>query len=196
MADELRAAALENPYYPVFQAAVAALYADLGFVEPAREAFEALAGQDFAPVPLDEEWLLTMSLLADACAFLGDRARAAVLYDRLEPYANRVAVGATEVAIGSSARALGKLAATLGETRAATRWFEHATTVNQRAGALPWAAHARFDHARLLLADGDRAGAQALIENASAIYRELAMDAWATRCGEAQASPAAPLAHS
>jgi hypothetical protein len=101
VADDLHAAVLENRYYPVFQAALAALYADLGAVEPAQAAFEGLAVGDFAPVPLDEEWLLTMSLLADACAFLGDRQRAAILYERLEPYANRIAVGPIEVALGA-----------------------------------------------------------------------------------------------
>jgi tetratricopeptide (TPR) repeat protein len=192
VADELHAAVLENPYYPVLQAALAALHADLGDTERARAAFDGLAGDDFAAVPLDEEWLLATTLLASACSFLGDRKRAAVLYDRLEPYANRVAVGATEVAIGSVSRALGQLAATLSQTDKATHWFERAARENERAGALPWAAHARLDHGRLLLAGSDLAAAEPLIRNASAMYRDLGMDAWVLRCREAMENRDSP----
>jgi ATP/maltotriose-dependent transcriptional regulator MalT len=106
------------------------------------------------------------------------------LYERLEPFAQRVAVGATEVSLGSSARALGRLAATLGDTGRAAQWFEQAAHVNERAGALPWAAHARLDHARLLLAAGRRPAARQLAENAAATYAMLGMDAWVERCRE------------
>jgi DNA-binding SARP family transcriptional activator/tetratricopeptide (TPR) repeat protein len=187
VAAELQAAAVENPYYPVFQAALAALYADLGDTDRTRAAFDGLAADDFAFVPFDEEWLLLTSLLADPCGFLGDRRRAQILYERLEPYAHRVAAGATEIAIGSASRALGTLAATLGQSDAARHWFERAASENERAGALPWAAHARLGHARLLLAEGDRAAAERLAESASAIYEELGMDAWVVRCREALA---------
>jgi hypothetical protein len=66
--------------------------------------------------------------------------------------------------------------------------FERVASENERAGALPWTAHARLDHARLLLAVGDRAAAESLAEKVSAIYHELGMDAWVRRCREAMAS--------
>jgi hypothetical protein len=120
--------------------------------------------------------------LADACAFLDDTERAAVLYGRLERYGHRMVVGPIEVALGSAARPLGKLAATLGRPEQAAFWFEHAAVENERVGAKPWAAHAELDHARLLLAQGEREAAEALIEKAAASYRSLGMDAWTTRC--------------
>lgn len=179
---ELRAAAMDNPQYPVLQAALASLYADLEDAPAARAAFEVLAGDDFAEVPLDDEWLLATPLLADPCSFLGDTDRAEMLYERLEPYAHRVVVGPLEISLGSAARPVGKLAATLGRTEQAARWFERAAADNERAGALPWAAHARLDHARMLLAEGDRAAADPLLDQAASTYRALGMDAWVARC--------------
>jgi tetratricopeptide (TPR) repeat protein len=179
---DLRSAAAENPWYPTLQAALASLYAGLGDARKCRAAFEALAEDDFAAVPLDDEWLLTMGLLADACAFLGDAERAADLYARLEPYPNAVLVGPIEIALGSAAWPLGKLAATLGRPDDAARWLARAARDNDAAGARPWAAHARLDHARLLLAEGEPAAAEALLEQAAATYRDLGMDGWAAAC--------------
>jgi DNA-binding SARP family transcriptional activator/tetratricopeptide (TPR) repeat protein len=189
---ELRSAAVENPTYPVLHAALASLYAELGETESARSAFESLAADDFGAVPFDEEWLVTIALLTDACAFLGDAGRASVLYDRLEPYGHRILVAPIEVALGSAARPLGKLAATLGQTEIAARWFERAASENANAGALPWAAHAQLDHARMLLASGERARAEPLLAQAAETYRKLGIDAWARRCDVRVGEPAVP----
>jgi len=187
---ELRAAASENPWFPTLQAALAALYAELGDCERARAAFEALAADDFAAVPTDDEWLLTMGLLADACCFLGDADRAGVLYRRLEPYAHRIVVGPLEACLGSAARPLGKLAGTLGRTVDAAQWLDCAATVNERARALPWAAHARREQAEVLLSSGGTSAAAPLMDSAETAYRALGMEFWAARC---QAAPAASL---
>ena len=56
--------------------------------------------------------------LAHACHFLEDRERAAVLYERLEPWAHRNLVAPIEASLGSAAWPLGRLAATLGEVEA------------------------------------------------------------------------------
>jgi tetratricopeptide (TPR) repeat protein len=133
-----------------------------------------------------------MTLLADACAFLDDTERAALLYEQLERYGHRMVVGPIEIALGSAARPLGKLAATLGRPEQAARWFEHAAAENERAGATPWAAHARLDHARLLLAQGKHAAAEPLFEDAAASYRQLGMEAWASRCRPSASRTAAP----
>lgn len=91
-------------------------------------------------------------------------------------------MGPIEAALGYAARPLGKLASTLGRADLAASWFERAALVNERAGALPWAAHARLDHARMLLAQGELAAAEPLLAQAAAGYRELGMEAWASRC--------------
>jgi len=172
---DLRAAVEQSPWFPTPAAALAALYAELGEHESARAAFEGLAADDFAAIPFDDEWLLTIGLLTDTCAALGDSARAAVLYERLEPFANRMIVGPIEIALGSAARPLGKLAATLGRTEEAARWFERAAVENDRQGALPWAAHARREHGELL-------HSRPLLAAAGTAYRALGLDHWAERC--------------
>ena len=193
---ELRTAVTENPDYPVLRAALASLYAELDDRVSARAAFEGLAADDFASVPFDEVWLMTTALLADCCWHLRDTARAAALYERLEPYVHRVVVSPVEIAVGSAGRPLGRLAATLGRHDDAARWFAHAARTNERAGALPWAAHARLDHARLLLDRGDQAAAAPLLERALATYRELGMEAWAARGESLAAQSSVTAVHS
>jgi len=174
--------------YPSVTAALASLYADIGDRGRCREAFESLAGQAFAGIAFDDVWTYTMGTLAHACHFLEDRERAAVLYERLEPWAHRNLVAPIEASLGSAAWPLGRLAATLGEVEVAAGWFERAAAANERAGALPWAAHARLDHARLLVSTGDQAASEPLLEAASDAYCELGMNAWVARCDVATAT--------
>jgi hypothetical protein len=186
--EELRAAATDEVLYPSVTAALASLYADMGDAGRCREAFESLAGQAFAGIAFDDVWTYTIGTLAHACHFLEDRERAAVLYERLEPWAHRNLVAPIEASLGSAAWPLGRLAATLGEVEAAVGWFERAAAANEQAGALPWAAHARLDHARLLVTTGDHASAEPLLAAASDAYRALGMDAWVARCDVATAT--------
>ena len=180
--EELRTAAAQEPHYPSLQAHLAAIYAELGDTRRCRAAFEPLAADDFAAVSFDDVWTFTMGVLGHACAFLQDTPRAAVIYERLEPIAHRNMVAPLEASLGSAARALGELAATLGDTSLAMHWFERAADTDERAGALPWAAHARREHGAMLLGAGDMAAAGELLDRAAATYRALGMDAWAQRC--------------
>jgi len=179
---ELAAAAEEEVFYPSLRAALANLYAELGDAAGCRSALRALSAEGFAAIPFDDTWVMTVGLLADACHFLGDKVSAAALYERLEPYGHRNLVAPLEASLGSAARPLGKLAATLGDFRNATRWLERAAAENEGSGALPFAAHARLDHARVLIAAGDHAAGEALLERAAAAYRALDMTSWAARC--------------
>ena len=186
--EELCAAATEEVLYPSVKAALASLYADIGDTARCRDAFESLAGQAFAGIPFDDVWMYTLGVLGHACSFLEDRERAAVLYERLEPYGHRNLVAPIEASLGSAAWPLGRLAATLGEVELAVGWFQRAVAANERMGALPWAAHARLDHARLLLSTGAHTSAEPLLEAASDAYRALGMDAWVARCDLATAT--------
>jgi len=132
-----------------------------------------------------------MTLLADACAALGDVPRAVRLYELLVPYRELHAVGQPEISLGAIARALGKLAATAGRYEQATRHFEAAIQLNQQSGARPWTAHARHDYARTLAARGDRQQAHQQLAQALATYRELGMDRWADNT-LARGGPASP----
>jgi DNA-binding SARP family transcriptional activator len=176
----------EYASYPVWRAVRVSLYAGLGREQETRAALEDVAAGGFAIVEHDEEWLLSMVLIAEGCAMLGDTERAETLYERLTPYADHNVMAEAEVALGSTGRALGNLAAVLGRRDEAVRHFKHAANVNRRAGALPWAAHALFDHARLPVSrrtrsDEQEAQARHLLEEARRLYESAGMRAWAQR---------------
>lgn len=176
----------EYASYPVWRAVRVSLYAGLGRETETRAALEDVAADGFAIVQHDEEWLLSMVLIAEGCAMLGDREHAQTLYQRLAPYAHRNVMAEAEVALGSTGRALGNLAATLCRHDEAARHLQHAAEVNRRAGALPWAAHALHDHARMLLArrplgHRDKLQARRLLDQACRLYESAGMTAWAER---------------
>ena len=63
----------QYPAVPAWRSALATIYCDLGQAEAARGEFVRLAGQDFRDLPYTNSWLMSISLLAEVCAFLNDR---------------------------------------------------------------------------------------------------------------------------
>jgi DNA-binding SARP family transcriptional activator len=172
------------PTYPIWRCVEVHLAVEAGRTSEARTALEAVAVDDFASLPFDEEWLVSMGLLAEAASALGDADCASVLHRQLLPYADRVAVSYPEVATGAVARSLGLAAATTGCWEDAERHFAAAIELNERIGARPWLAHTRRDYARALDArgrPGDRASARELLAAARSTYRDLGMTRWAER---------------
>jgi class 3 adenylate cyclase/tetratricopeptide (TPR) repeat protein len=160
---------------------LALIYSELGRTQEARAEFESLAQDDFVGVPRDSMWMGTIAYLADVCSFLGDRARADVLYQILLPFAGRnVVIGSAVVCYGALTRYLGVLATVLERWDEAERHFEDALTMNDRMGARPWLAHTQERYATMLLArrrSGDRDKAAALFDLALATAGELGMHA-------------------
>jgi DNA-binding SARP family transcriptional activator/tetratricopeptide (TPR) repeat protein len=167
-----------------FRCALAHLHAELGHERKARAALEDLLSRDLEHEHLDAEWLLSVTLLADPCAFLGDSGAAEKLYGLLLPYERLYAQAPVEISFGSVARALGVLATTQGRYEDAASHFEVALEIERGMRAHPWLAHAKHAFAAMLIARGDGDRARALIEEARKTYRELGMDAWATRAEE------------
>jgi hypothetical protein len=92
-------------------------------------------------------------------------------------------------------RYLGLLAAVLSRLDEAARRLEDAAATNAAIGARPWVAHAKADHARVLLtrqAPGDHEHAGDLLREALAIHEQLGMNASATRVAALLAEDAAP----
>jgi tetratricopeptide (TPR) repeat protein len=158
---------------------LAVLYSELGRTAEARAEFENLAQNDFVDLPRDALWTGTMTYLVDVCTYLGDRARADLLYQILLPFAkHNVVVGTGAACYGAFARYLAALAATLERWDDAERHYEDALTMNARMDARPWLAHTREQYANMLLArnqSGDRDKAAALLAAALLITRELGM---------------------
>jgi tetratricopeptide (TPR) repeat protein len=164
--------------YPIVDCVLARFYDELGRVDDSGRIFSNLAKDDFAQIPFDEEWLVSLGLLAEVAYSRGDGSRAEALYDQLAPYSSQVAVAYPEISIGSVARYLGLLASTLARWEDAERHFEEAIATNERIGARPWLAHTQEDYARMLLGRGqssDQERAAELLEQALESYRALGM---------------------
>jgi DNA-binding CsgD family transcriptional regulator len=158
---------------------LAVLYSELDMQAETRAEFERLAEDNFSALPLDALWLGSMSFLADVCAYLGDAARAAVLYTLLRPYAGHtITVSSAVACYGAASRYLGLLAATMTRWEDATQHFEDALEMNARMNARPWLAYTQYQYADMLLSRqqrGDRYKAASLLHAALDTARELGM---------------------
>jgi tetratricopeptide (TPR) repeat protein len=148
---------------PAWRSALALIFCDQGLESEARREFERLAAIDFADIPRNADWLVTLFNLAQVCCFLLDHKRAATLYDLLLPFADRCVVARSAlVCLGSVSRALAMLAGTTSRWPEAETHFERALQVNERLGARPLVALTHLAYAMMLLArsqsdDQDRA---------------------------------------
>jgi tetratricopeptide (TPR) repeat protein len=174
-----------NPARPAWRSVLADLLWECGRAREARAELELLAATDFADIPRDLDWMPALALLAETAAGLGDRGRAAVLYEQLLPYAGvNVVIGLGVVCLGSVSRFLGKLAATLERRDQAAAHFEHALDANAALRAPVWVAHTQLDYAALLRS-GPRA--RELVDAAAVTAEELRLPAVARRVGQLRA---------
>ncbi|HET8873286.1 MAG TPA: hypothetical protein VFM83_06330, partial [Gaiellaceae bacterium] len=174
----VRRAASDYSSYPIWRCVLASVLAEQGSTAEARAEFEALAADDFSRLPFDEEWLISLCVVAETAARLGDSERAETLYRLLLPYADRMAVSYPEICLGPVSRFLGILAATIDRYDEGAGHFEAALTMNERLRARPSLAHTQDDYARLLLRrgrPGDADRARGLLVDAKGTYRELGM---------------------
>ena len=167
---------------PLIHAAVLAyIHARVDQPADANAILAEVLSHDLADWHLDEEWLASICLVAEACAMLGRTAAARDLYDLLAPYAMLTAVAIPEIAIGPVGRPLGLLATLLGRFDDAETHFEEALRISARLGARPALAHTQCDYARMLArrdGEGDLERARELAERALTGYRALEMDAY------------------
>jgi DNA-binding winged helix-turn-helix (wHTH) protein/tetratricopeptide (TPR) repeat protein len=166
---------------PISLAFAAFLHAELDEPDSARRHFDRLAARDFADVPRDEAWLMTVSVAAEACAYLDDRRRAETLYDLLLPYADLIVSHQhMRVYLGSVEYVLGRLAETRGEREKAAAHYEAAMESSRRIGARPHLARTQYAYAGMLLdaefiSPDERSRARHLLARAEGTARELGM---------------------
>jgi class 3 adenylate cyclase len=177
----LRGFVQQYPLVPAWRTGLAYLYSELGREAETREQFEFMAADNFAALPNDANWSVGAALLAQACAFLGDAERAAVLYARMLPHATRSTnVGAGAGILGCLSRPLGLLATTLWRWEDAERHFRYALDVHARMGASTWLAWTHYSYAEMLHrrhAEGDREKALEQVNSALDIAQDLGMKA-------------------
>ena len=127
---------------------LALVLAEQGAGARARAELDVLAASGIASWPRGHHWLAQLSWLGRAAAVVGDRERAAQVYDLLSPYADRtVAIGPSFFCQGSVARGLGVLAGALERWDEAMAHFETALAVDRGMGAAPYVAFTERDRA-------------------------------------------------
>lgn len=165
-----------SPAIPSWRCALALLHAELGSLDEARAQLDMVAAETFEALPRDWLWLPAITTAAQVCHDVLATEHASTLYALLLPHARRqVVVGPGFTCLGSASRMIGLLAATLGDWEQAERHLTEAIDVNDRIGALPWAALARCDLAVGLLRQGEHGRASDLAMEASDVGRRLGM---------------------
>ncbi len=161
-----------SPVPDPWLATLAQVDARSGRHDSARELLGRLTAGDMA---MDVNWLATC-LLADAAADLGDRAAAARLHARLEPYAHLFAVLARGAGCYCSTELyLGRLATTAGRLDEAEARLRRAVAVNDAAGSSSFAAISMLRLGEALTERGDAADARTVL--AEAVARAEALGA-------------------
>ena len=171
--------ASQYPAVPAWRTGLALLHVEMDRLDDARAELDALAADDFAELPRDANWVVSLANLSEVAHRLGAREHAAALYEELVPYAHRnVVIGGGWVCWGSISRYLGMLATTLGRYDDAERHFGVSLQMNQRLKARPLVALTRVDYAHMLMARGsdeDLMQANELIGEALRVAGELGM---------------------
>jgi tetratricopeptide (TPR) repeat protein len=145
-----------SPMTIAWRVMLAALYADVGRLENARDLFEPLTEDRFSLLRRDWSFPLAIRYLAELCAHLGDTERAFELESEFRPYSGQILVPTLGTSIeGAADRSLGQLYAVLGRLDDADRCYRSATQLEDSMGFPVLAARTRYWHARLLLAFSD-----------------------------------------
>jgi class 3 adenylate cyclase/tetratricopeptide (TPR) repeat protein len=182
----VRNAIEQFPEEPAWRAALALVLFEGGDLSEAEASYSSLAVSSFEETLRQTDFVgITLPLLAELCASLGDTERAAAFYDLVLPYTGCVLVWGWTAVLGSADRVLGVLQSLLSDWEAAERHLRLALDLHERLGARPWLARTQLDYARMLLkrnADGDAGRACGLLEAALATAREIGMAKVAADC--------------
>jgi hypothetical protein len=160
---------------PSVLAYAARLAAEAGVRATAEHAFDKLARRNFADVPKEQSYLLTLANAALTAIAIGDRARAETLYGLLSPYPEHNTPDLVLLQYGSVSRYLALLAAATGRHGRVVAHFEFALEMNARLPHLPQLARTQYEYARWLLGRGD-AGARDRARQLARQSAQLAQD--------------------
>lgn len=151
--------------------------------DKAREAFERIAADDFASLPLDLSYNARLPSLfgtSEVCGYLDDRERAGFLREQLLPYADHWAVqGHASACAGQIRHPLGILCRVLEAWEECFDHFDHALTAHDVDAARIPAISTRIEYARARLARGrkaDRSKAERLLAEAEGLAQERGLD--------------------
>ncbi len=128
----------------------ATIFAEVGMLDQARQAFRALWADGWDALPRRDEWLASLTELAKLCADLGEAEHAPALERLLAPYDGWHAVYQGPLLyLGPVSRALGHLAAVQGRTAEARDRLAQARSEAEAVVAPLWAARIERELAAL-----------------------------------------------
>jgi DNA-binding CsgD family transcriptional regulator/tetratricopeptide (TPR) repeat protein len=185
-----------TPKAQIWQPGLALVYAELDMRPECQAQFDSLAWSRASTAPTDASTMTVAMFAAEVCSYLGDAARAALLYPLLEAHAgtNLVADSAGPC-LGSADRLLGNLATVMAQWDVAERHFEAALEMDRKTGWRVWLAHSRYAYAAMLhrrASAGDLDRARRLLADARAESTALGMNALTPRVTALTEAIAAP----
>ncbi len=117
---------------------LAITFAELRMLDEARRVFEHIAADGFDSMPRDASWPASLAYLADTCIAIGDKRRAAMLLDELEPYAGVNLMCGMTACLGPADTLRAGLADLIGDDEAVDRHYGAARDFAERAGSPLW----------------------------------------------------------
>ena len=186
----------DTPQAQVWRPGLALLYAELDMRPECQAEFDNLPWARASRLPTDAGTMTVVMFAADVCVYLGDAARAALLYPLLQGHSGaNLLADAAGPCLGSADRVLGSLATVMEQWDVAERHFEAALAMDGSTGWRVWLAHSRYEfavmlHRRARAGDVDRA--RALLADALADSTALGMNALTPRITALAGAIAAP----
>ena len=174
----VRAIASAHPGIIGMRATLALMHAQSGRVEESRAELEQVLAGGRAAMPMDNVHIVTLAMLGEVAAELGDARRTGEIYEWLLPYDGRWVVSPNAAALWPVSRSLARLATVSGAHDAASGHLARAREQALSAGARPTIALAALDEARLLVASEPHADPErvaSLAGQARRLAQELGM---------------------
>jgi tetratricopeptide (TPR) repeat protein len=157
--DMVRRMAEANPSRLGWRVGLGLIMSDTGRIEEARSALAALVTKRVPDLPDDVDWLPNTAALGQLATVVQASGPAAVLYERLLPYASaNIVRGVGVVCLGPVARVLGRLASLLGQEQEAKQHFRSALRITENMRAPALLAHTQLDYAEALGRGPEAAG--------------------------------------
>ena len=174
-----------TPKTQTWQPGLALLYAELDMRPECQAEFDSLPWDRATTAPSGASTMTIVMFAAEVCVYLGNAARAALLYPLLHAYAGtNLLADFGGPCLGSADRLLGNLATVMERWELAQRHFEAALVMDRRTGSRVWLAHSRYAYAVMLhrrAQAGDSDQARALLADALAESTALGMNALTPR---------------
>jgi tetratricopeptide (TPR) repeat protein len=147
--DAVRQFADQLPAMPAWRVALATLYMHTGRPAEARREYDRLAQSDFATIPRDNVWSISIAMLAELSETFRDAERSILLEELLAPLDGRNVVTPTGIFAGPVRRYLALTAAARGDQDAALARLVEARVACERMGYKPMLAVLDVDEARM-----------------------------------------------